>query len=91
MFIVYETNDFYFFWKPHGLPSTFGKEKSFLDYLEEGIKDQRDKGLKNASNSFDLSAFQSFQKFIDSSLKEVQNTKSVIAHQTQIFSKTQEY
>ncbi len=35
MFQCYENKDFYFFGKPHGIPSTFGKQKSFLDYFEE--------------------------------------------------------
>ncbi|HRU49927.1 MAG TPA: RNA pseudouridine synthase [Candidatus Absconditabacterales bacterium] len=32
---VYEDSFFYYFWKPHGIPSTFGKEKCFLDLLSE--------------------------------------------------------
>jgi len=79
MFIIYETDKFSFFWKPHGLPSTFGKEKSFLYHLEEG------------NLEFDTSDYQSIQKYIDSSLQQVQNTKSAITHQTQTFSKDQEY
>lgn len=79
MFIVYETDKFSFFRKPHGLPSTFGKEKSFLDHLAEG------------NLEFNASDYQSIQKYIDSSLQQVQNTKSAITHQTQTFSKDQEY
>lgn len=29
---IYQNTDFYFFRKPHWIASTFGKEKSFLDY-----------------------------------------------------------
>jgi len=32
---VYEDSFFYYFWKPHGIPSTFWKEKCFLDLLSE--------------------------------------------------------
>lgn len=32
---VYEDSFFYYFWKPHGIPSTFWKEKCFLDFLSE--------------------------------------------------------
>ncbi|MBU0627372.1 hypothetical protein KKG31_02110 [Patescibacteria group bacterium] len=73
------------------MPSTFGKQKSFLDYLEEGTKDQRAKGMNNVSNPFDLSDFLSFQKYFDPSLKEVQNIDEAIKHQIQTFSKEQEY
>ena len=31
----YEDKYFYYFWKPYGIPSTFGQQKSFLDYLIE--------------------------------------------------------
>jgi len=29
----YQDNYFFYFWKPAGIPSTFGKEKSFLDVI----------------------------------------------------------
>ena len=29
----YQDNHFFYFWKPAGIPSTFGKEKSFLDVI----------------------------------------------------------
>lgn len=29
----YEDNNFYYIWKPHGIASTFGMQKSFLDQL----------------------------------------------------------
>ena len=29
----YQDSSFFYFWKPLGIPSTFGKEKSFLDML----------------------------------------------------------
>jgi len=29
----FENNWYYFFWKPFTVPSTFGKQKSFLDYM----------------------------------------------------------
>lgn len=32
---MYEDSYFYYFWKPHDIPSTFGKQKSFLDHLLE--------------------------------------------------------
>jgi hypothetical protein len=83
MFIIYETDKFYFFWKPHGLPSTFGKEKSFLDYLKEENED--------IYSSIDLSIYDSVKKYIDSSLKKVQNIKSTILHQIQTFTKDEEY
>jgi len=31
----YEDKLFYYFWKPDGVPSTFGKQKCFLDFLLE--------------------------------------------------------
>ena len=31
--IIYENQNFYLLWKPRGVPSTFGKEKSLLDYF----------------------------------------------------------
>ena len=31
----YEDKCFYYFRKPYGIPSTYGKEKCFLDYLIE--------------------------------------------------------
>lgn len=79
MFIIYETEKFSFFWKPHGLPSTFGKEKSFLDHLEENTLE------------FETSDYKPIQKYIDSSLQKVQNTQSAISHQIQNFTKDQEY
>lgn len=33
---IYADNHLLYIWKPHGIPTTFGKEKSLLDYLEEG-------------------------------------------------------
>ena len=35
MFSYYQDPFCYYFWKPAGIPSSFGKEKSFLDYLLE--------------------------------------------------------
>jgi len=35
MFVYYQDAYLYYFRKPAGLPSTFGKEKSFLDELLE--------------------------------------------------------
>jgi 23S rRNA-/tRNA-specific pseudouridylate synthase len=29
----YQDDYFFYFWKPAGIPSTFGKEKSFLDII----------------------------------------------------------
>ena len=40
---VYEDNLFYYFWKNHNIPSTFGKEKSFLDFLLES----KDKNIQS--------------------------------------------
>ncbi len=37
--VSYEDDLFYYFWKPYWVPSTFGKEKCFLDFLIE-TKDQ---------------------------------------------------
>lgn len=31
--LIYQNTNFYFFWKPHWLASSFGNEKSFLDYI----------------------------------------------------------
>jgi hypothetical protein len=31
----YQDKYFYYFWKPEGVPSTFGKQKCFLDTLLE--------------------------------------------------------
>jgi 23S rRNA-/tRNA-specific pseudouridylate synthase len=31
----YEDKYFYYFWKPCGIPSTYGHQKCFLDYLNE--------------------------------------------------------
>jgi len=36
----YEDQHFYYVWKPHGIPSTFGHKKSFLDILEASTKNQ---------------------------------------------------
>ena len=41
---VYEDSFFYYFWKPHSIPSTFWKEKCFLDFLLES-KDQYIKSI----------------------------------------------
>lgn len=81
MFLIYENPNFYFFWKPHGLPSTFGKEKSFLDCLEEG----------NLVESINISDILPFQKYFDLSLKKVENTNLAITHQIQTFTKEQEF
>lgn len=35
MVTSYEDDNFFYFWKPHFFPSTFGREKSFLEYLLE--------------------------------------------------------
>jgi hypothetical protein len=32
-FTYYQDENLYYFRKPAGIPSSFGKEKSFLDYL----------------------------------------------------------
>jgi 23S rRNA pseudouridine1911/1915/1917 synthase len=83
MFICYETDNYYFFWKPHGFPSTFGKEKSFLDYLEEGNGD--------IYTSIDLSIYESMKHFIPSEYVVIQNPQPAIQHLLQSFTKEQEY
>jgi 23S rRNA-/tRNA-specific pseudouridylate synthase len=37
---IIQTNDFYFLRKPHKIPSSFGKQKSILDMLENGELDE---------------------------------------------------
>lgn len=78
MFQCYENKNFYFFWKPHGIPSTFGKQKSFLDYLEE-------KNLDIESN---------IPNFIKNHLKwftKIENIKETINNQINTFTREQEY
>jgi 23S rRNA-/tRNA-specific pseudouridylate synthase len=36
---IYSNKDFSLVWKPHGIPSTFGKEESFLDILKNKPQD----------------------------------------------------
>ncbi len=36
---MYENKDFLLIRKPHGIPSTFGKEKSFLDILKKNVSE----------------------------------------------------
>lgn len=43
--MIYENENIYLLWKPRGLPSTFGPEKSLLDFFSD--KDQLDKLLQN--------------------------------------------
>lgn len=38
LLVHYEDQYFYYFWKPAGIPSTFGKQVSFLAYLEKAEK-----------------------------------------------------
>ena len=97
MFIVYENKDYYLFWKPHGLPSTFGKEKCFLEYLVESMP-RNGGGTKykvetdsKAYAPIDLCTYKPFQKYFDPSLKPVKNVEEVIKHQIQAFSKDQEF
>lgn len=33
--VVYQDKYFFYFWKPHWLPTSFGKQKSFLDFMVE--------------------------------------------------------
>jgi hypothetical protein len=43
MFTYYQDAYCYYFWKPAGIPSTFGKQTSFLDCLLENSSLTRDK------------------------------------------------
>lgn len=76
---IYQNPDFYFFWKPHGLPSTFGKEKSLLDYIQQWDIESIS-GIDNT-----------IKPYIDPSLKELKDTSQFLKNQTKTFTKTQEY
>ena len=49
--IRYEDKYFYFFRKPYGIPSSFGKEKCFLDYLQES-EDKNIQDILSAQKQF---------------------------------------
>lgn len=84
--IIYENNDFYFFWKPHHIPSTFGEQKSYLDYFLLPSE------LESIYDPKTLSIYKSIKPFIDfSSLKKVENPEQAIEHQISEFSKEEEF
>jgi len=86
MFIAYETDKFSFFWKPHGIPSTFGKEKSFLDFFLPNFvppeKEGRPEGWEVCLQ---------FQKYFDPSLQLVSDLPQIIKNQISAFGKDKEY
>ncbi len=86
MMQCYENKDFYFFWKPHNIPSTFGKQKSFLEYMEDFSNN-----IENEENS---SIFKKIPVFIEKHinwLTKVADINKAIKNQLEHFTKEQEY
>jgi hypothetical protein len=81
--LIYEDRYCYYFFKPASMPSTFGKEKSFLDYLEEE-KGEREK-VKGKSEIIANSKFPVpiSQFMLPETL--VSNVDQVISNQIKIF------
>jgi|GEM_PF-6476505 len=77
MFIAYQNKDFLFFRKPHGLPSAFGKEKSFLEHMAENDSDIYD--------AINLSIYQSLKKYIPQDYHPIENLESKIQNLIQTF------
>lgn len=84
MIPVYQNKDFLFIFKPHGIPSTLGKNESFLQKLTD---------LDKISISWqDLSNFNFIQKYFKyTNLIACQDPVMVIQNQLSIFDIDQEY
>lgn len=93
MLNIFQTQDFYFFRKPHWVASTFWKEKSFLDYV---FLDNID--LPNNSINYD-DLNEDILKYIDIEIeslniaivKNIQDKKSIIQSLINIFWEEKEY
>ena len=90
---AYQYDKYYFFWKPHGVPSTFGKEKSFLDSLEESsnIVPPETEGTPFRDKEGGPAGWEVCKNLINPSLQLVTNLPDIIKNQISTFGKDKEY
>jgi len=84
---IYSDQNFYFFWKPQGIPSTFGQEKSLLDYFDD-ISILQEILNNNKYNS----DFQFCLPYMSLDLlKKEEGLQSFVINQIKNFTRDQEY
>jgi 23S rRNA-/tRNA-specific pseudouridylate synthase len=101
---IYQNDNFLLIWKPAGIPSTFGKEESFLDYMKK--KSESPFTLTPLSELLPAELVSFAEGFLEEGLKSnkiEQNRKKwgtiktqeqlnqTIRHQVDIFGQGQEY
>jgi 23S rRNA-/tRNA-specific pseudouridylate synthase len=84
---IYSNKDFSLVWKPHAIPSTFGKKESFLDILKNRPQDiQSDSLPPLLKENIDY-----LPLFLLSSLEEELDIQNWRVHQLDTFGQDQEY
>lgn len=86
---IYQNKDFILIRKPHSIPSTFGKAKSFLDYIEEHLSEK----IFTWTPLSTLIPKELFP-FVSSRLgdfKEAEDKEKILHHQVDTFGQDQEF
>lgn len=84
---IYTNKDFSLVWKPHTIPSTFGKEESFLDIL----KDRSQEIQVTPLTTLFKEKINYLPSFLLSSLQEERDIQKWTDHQVDTFGQDQEY